>query len=153
MLSNSQLLQPDQPAVQLPPPPGLSPFVCPFCIEVVVCTTAARFRNNLKTKHSDDSATRIRHHNFPSCATVSCCRFCSQTFRSVKGRTMHERRMHGEQHSRQLAKDENQAPNSEETTVDETTDTTSTPLQHPLLTNPAIVHHPTQQPVSSGLYD
>ncbi len=55
-------------------------------------------------------------------------------------------RMHGEQHSRQLATNENQAPNSEEPTVDETTDTTSTPLQHPLLTYPAIVHHPTQQP-------
>jgi hypothetical protein len=57
---------------------------------------------------------------------------------------MHERRMDEEQHGRQLAT--NQAPNSEEPTVDETTDTTSTPLQHPLLTNPAIVHHPTQQP-------
>jgi hypothetical protein len=54
--------------------------------------------------------------------------------------------MHGEQHSQQLATNENQAPNSEEPTVDETTDTTSTPLQHPLSTNPAIVHHPTQQP-------
>jgi hypothetical protein len=59
---------------------------------------------------------------------------------------MHERRMHGEQHSRQLATNENQAPNSKEPTVDETTDTTSTLLQHPLLINPAIVHHPTQQP-------
>ncbi len=55
--------------------------------------------------------------------------------------------MHGEERSRQLATNENQAPNSEEPTVDETTDTTSTPLQqHPLLTNPAIVHDPTQQP-------
>jgi hypothetical protein len=54
--------------------------------------------------------------------------------------------MHGEQHSRQLVTNENQVPNSEEPTVDKTTDTTSTSLQHPLSTNPAIVHHPTQQP-------
>ena len=65
----------------------------------------------MRSKHSNDAETRVRHHNFPSCEAVSCCRNCCLPLPTVKGRKIHEKRAHGGQIEAQQG---GSSPSSEE---------------------------------------
>jgi hypothetical protein len=52
---------------------------------------------HLRAKHATDHDTRTQHHFYPSCQTVFCCTFYFQPFSTTKGRTLHEKRVHGDQ--------------------------------------------------------
>ncbi|KAB2892512.1 MAG: hypothetical protein F9K28_11545, partial [Bacteroidetes bacterium] len=89
----------EQPSQQNVPTAGTSgvapfPFVCPYCVDIQGYIKRSGFLSHLKKKHAHDSATRVIHHTFPCCQTVSCCRFCDIPLPTPEGRIQHEIKRH-----------------------------------------------------------
>jgi hypothetical protein len=75
------------PLLQLPQPPDPS-VVCPYCVAFTSFDKISKLQYHLRAKHATDHDTRIQHHFYPSCQTVSCYTFCFRLFPTTKGQFM-----------------------------------------------------------------
>jgi hypothetical protein len=91
-LSEDQLPYP-APLLQLPQPPGPSLvfLLAHHCVAFTSFDKISNLKYHLRAKHATDHDTRVQHHFYPSCQTVSCCTFCFQLFPTTKGRVIHEK--------------------------------------------------------------